>query len=192
MCSGKHHKRKGRKPFILLLASLVLLAAVSAGTAMAFLTAKTAPEENTFTPSKVACQVIETFEDNVKSHVTVKNTGDTAAYIRAAVVVTWLKDDGSGHTAAAQPVEGTDYTLTYAKDAGWIQGDDGYWYYTRPVDSLGGTGVLIQECRPVHEKAGYILSVEIVASAVQSEPPEAVGQAWGVTVAADGTIRKGA
>lgn len=57
--------------------------------------------------------------------------------------------------------------------------------YTAPVAPLASTGVLIDLCTPVTGRApeGYTLSVNVLASAIQSVPAEAVGQAWGVSIA---------
>ena len=62
---------------------------------------------------------------------------------------------------------------------------NGYYYYTAPVAPHASTGVLIDLCTPVAGRApeGYTLSVNVLASAIQSVPAEAVGQAWGVSIA---------
>ena len=115
----------------------------------------------------------------------ITNTGTAPSYIRAAVVVTWVTSDGS--TLAETPVEGEDYDITYAENTGWLKGDDGYWYYTTPVNPNESTGILIDECTQLAEKADCQLAVEILASAIQSDPSDAVTEAWGVTVL-DGVI----
>ena len=161
---------------------------------MAFLSTSTGSKVNTFTPSEVTCEVTETFKNNVKSNVAVKNTGDTTAFIRAAINVTWMKNEEAGteYNAADQtvsakvPLKGTDYSITLAENNNWIQGADGYYYYKLPVDPQGSTEVLIEDCK-LQESAsvpdGYHLSVEIVASAIQSAPDSVVQDMWHVTVA---------
>ena len=191
MYRAKHSKSKNNR-FFILFAALVLLTAITVGTTSAFVQTDTEPKVNHFQPSKVACDVVETFDGKIKSNVSLKNTGDTTAYLRAAVVVIWKKTDGSGEVAAQKPLEQTDYTIAFADDTGWVHGNDGYWYYTAPVAPKGSTGLLIRECKPLTKKDGYALSVEIVASALQSMPADAVKEAWGVTVDTDGTIQKGA
>ena len=69
--------------------------------------------------SKVACLVEETFKNNVKSNVQVKNTGDAAAYLRAAVLVTW--QDASGNVLGTAPVAGQDYSITMPASAKWAK-----------------------------------------------------------------------
>ena len=182
----QHSKPIRNRKSIFLLVSLAPLAALAAGTTLAFLTAHDS-KENTFRPSAVSCQVMESFDGITKRAVAVKNTGDTAAYLRAAVVVNWQKDDGT--ISAIRPEVGVDYTLVLAADSGWRQGTDGYYYYADPVEKGQTTRPLIDTCTVQTAKEGYTLSVDIVASAVQSQPANAVEEAWGVTVGSDGTIQ---
>lgn len=202
-CAGKHlqseHKQLRRpKRLATLLVSLLLVLGVAVGGTVAFLSTSTNSKVNTFTPSEVTCAVTETFNNNVKSHVAVQNTGDTTAFIRAAINVTWMKDaeagteyDAANQTVSAKiPVKDTDYSITFAENTNWIKGADGYYYYKLPVDPQGSTGELIEECKLLDGASapdGYHLSVEIVASAIQSAPDSVVQSMWHVTVA-DGKI----
>lgn len=164
--------------FVLLILAVVL----AIGGTLAYIIANTVSVENKFTPGEVRCEVEETFKNNVKSDVKIKNTGNTAAYIRATYVVTWQKDDGTVN--GKMPVVGTDYTIEFAENSGWkLIGD--YWYYTSPVAAGGETGVLIASCKLAEGTAvptGYHLSVEIIASAIQSEPASVVAEKWHVAV----------
>ena len=194
-CAGKHlqseHKQLRRpKRLATLLVSLLLVLGVAVGGTVAFLSTRTDSKVNTFTPSEVTCAVTETFENNVKRRVAVQNTGDTTAFIRAAINVTWMKDaeagteynDANQTVSAKIPVEDADYSITFAKNTNWIKGADGYYYYQLPVAPLGSTKVLIEECTLLKDASvpdGYHLSVEIVASAIQAAPEAAVKAAWG-------------
>ena len=167
---------------------LVLVLAAAGGT-LAWLVSNDSAS-NTFTPGNVSCVVEETFENGVKSGVTIKNTGNIDAYIRAYAVVTWK--DAQGNVYGQKPAEGRDYTMTMPTDTGWAAGADGYWYYTSPVANDSSTGVLIDRCALADGAAvpeGYGLSVEIIAEAIQSLPATTVADVWPVTVAADGTLR---
>ena len=164
--------------FVLLILAVVL----AIGGTLAYIIANTEEVKNKFTPGEVRCEVEETFKDNVKSDVKIKNTGNTAAYIRATYVVTWQKDDGTVN--GKMPVVGTDYTIVFADNTGWKKIGD-YWYYTSPVAAGGETGVLIDSCKLAEGAAvptGYHLSVEIIASAIQSEPASVVAEKWHVAV----------
>lgn len=189
------HSAKIRKT-ILLLASLALLVTVGVGTTLAFLIDTTDPVKNEFIPSAVTVQIDETFDGNTKSDVSVKNTGDTTAYIRAAVIVTWQNEDGI--ICSKAPVAGDDYIVEYDLNNGWERGSDGFYYWTEPVLSDNensdncSTGVLIKKCEPVSDKVpeGYKLNVEIIASGIQSEPDDVVTDVWnsGVVQVDDDTL----
>ena len=196
------------KKFIVVTA-LALLLFVTVGSTLAYIFTKTEPVENTFNPSKVACAVVENNNPDenradivpnvsIKTNVQIKNTGDTDAYIRVAVVVNWMSADGT-RVWATKPVEGTEYTISYATNTGWVKGSDGYWYYTKSVPPTGGsnlTGILIEMAtQKIDGPKGtdgtqYHLSSEIVASAIQAKPTSVVTSQWGVTVANDGSISK--
>lgn len=161
---------------------LILAAVLAIGGTLAYIIANTVSVENKFTPGEVRCEVLEDFDKITKSNVRIKNTGNTAAYIRATYVVTWQKDGGTVN--GKMPVVGTDYTIEFAENSGWeLIGD--YWYYTSPVAAGGETGVLIASCKLAEGAAvptGYYLSVEIIASAIQSEPASVVAEKWHVAV----------
>ena len=132
---------------------------------------------------------------DIKENVQIKNTGDTDAYIRVAVVVNWMDKAGT-KVWATKPVENTEYSITYANTTNWVKGSDDYWYYTKsvpPTDGSNLTDILIKNA--TQNKEGpkgtdgtqYYLSIEIVASAIQSTPETVVAEQWGVTVN-DGVI----
>lgn len=196
----------GRKS--VLITSIALLLLVAVGTTLAYVFTKTDPVENKFNPSKVSCAVVENGNSsentanvvqtgNSKTNVQIKNTGDTDAYIRVAVVINWMSEDGT-KVWATKPVEGTDYSINWAFDdtenpTAWDPGSDGYYYYKNSVVPNGGvTEILITEAKVLKEapQEGYYLSIEIVASAIQAKPTSVVTSQWGVTVANDGTISK--
>ncbi len=194
----------------ILITSVALLLAVAVGVSLAYIFTETDPVENKFNPSKVSCAVVEegvapvtgAIVGNVetKQNVKIQNTGDTDAYIRAAVVVNWMNADGT-KVWATKPVAGedNDYTISYnLSDKGWIDGKDGYYYYTQSVDPNEMTDILINSAMlndgvtapEGTDDTDYYLSIEIVASAIQAKPTTTVQTEWGVTVGADGTISK--
>lgn len=189
---ARRRRRRNHKPTLLLLA-LVLILGAMVGTTLAYLFTNTDGLVNTFTPANVTVDIDEPGWDEdktVKNDVTVKNTGDVEAYIRAAVVVTWQNDKGEVYPTA--PVEGTDYTVSLTMSR-WVKYGD-FYYYTSPVAPSKSTGVLLTDCK-VKDGAtppdGYHLSVEILASAIQSQPATAVREAWGVTVDSNGNLSVG-
>ena len=185
--SGRGRKRKPRinKAAVLLTAAVLLIGTV-VGSTVAYLIAQTDAVENTFEYAKVSCEVKEDFNGgNTKKNVQITNTGSTNAYIRATYVVNWL--DAQGNIVASVP-EDYSYTLTENPDSKWTEGTDGYFYYLTPVAPDASTPGSLLTCtvtRPENPK--YRLSVEILATAIQSEPASAVAEAWGNTpIAASG------
>ena len=169
---------------IKLVICLILLLMISVGGTIAFVVTHTSEIRNTFTESVVKCEVDETFKDNVKSNVSIKNTGDTTAYIRAFVNVTWMNE--SGQVASVSP-KSTDYMIEYST-SGWLKGSDGYYYYSLPVQPNNKTAVLINSCQLLETASapdGYYLSVEIVCSAIQSTPVSVVSNIWHVQLSGD-------
>ena len=199
--------KNGKKRLTLLLVSLSLILVAGVGVTLALIIDSTREVENVFTPSHVSCAVVEDQKTDdaptgqvkveEKTNVKIKNTGDTDAYIRAAIIVTWKNVDGT--VWASTPVLGTDYTMNLG--SGWVKSGD-YYYYTDSVPAVDDpkttevdetlTGVLITEATqlldgPVNpdttvdeSKRQYYLSIEIVASAIQSEPSDVVVDMWGV------------
>jgi len=165
-----------RRVLLLLAAAALLLAA---GGVYAYITAQTAPVTNRFDPVEVTCQVEETFDGTVKENVCIRNTGDINGFIRAAVIVTWV--DGDGKVLSTAPVEGADYTVVWGSDL-WLKGSDGFWYHSRAVAPGSATSQLIHTLTPGTCPEGYTLQVQILATAIQADPPAAAENAWGVTV----------
>lgn len=179
-----------KKKVSLLLVSLVLIAAIAVGSTVAFIATSTNSITNTFNPANVTIDIDEKFESGVKTDVKVKNTGNTDAFIRAQIVVTWK--DTNGNVSATKPVlgEDKDYTMTL-NETDWFLGSDGFYYCKTSVAPNGGsTPVLIEKCEKTGTPPdGYDLSVEIIASGIQSTPASAVEEAWKVvSVSNDGTL----
>ena len=164
--------------WLLLLSTLCLLLSMVSVT-YAFLSTRTQDVTNQFDPVAVTCEVEEQFDGSIKQDVCIRNTGDISAFVRAAVVINWVSEDGK--ILANAPMAGTEYTLSWG-DSGWVQGSDGFWYCQEAVAAGDVTPVLIRQVTPVSVPAGYSLQVQILATALQADPPEAAEEAWGVTV----------
>jgi len=180
MYPGAHSRKDSKLRFptnraAVLLLSMILLIGIAVGTTVAFLVARTEPMKSTFEYAKVSCEVTGS-----KESVQINNTGNTAAYIRATYVVTWR--DADGKVAVSVP-GGYSYTLTENLSNNWKKGTDGYFYYTSPVAPGNSTLDSLPTCNVTYpDNPEYTLSVEILAEAIQSEPAEAVQQAWGATI----------
>ena len=182
MYQGSHSRRKKHsrirmnKLAILFIAVVMLIGAV-VGSTVAFLVTETDPVENKFTYASISTGIVEKFDGTTKSDVKVTNTGDIDAYVRATYVVNWLHKDG---TVAASVPEGYTYSLTENPNNTWTKGTDGYFYYWTPVAPGASTAGSLLTCTVTYpENPEYTLSVEILATAVQSTPANAVADAWG-------------
>lgn len=186
MYNGSHAKANNKprirmnKLAILFIAVVMLIGAV-VGSTVAFLVTQTDPVENKFSYAKLSTEITEYFDGTTKKDVQVTNTGDTAAYIRATYVVTWR--DMSGNVVPSVP-EGYSYSLTENPDGTWKKIGD-YFYYPTPVEPTepnNSTLGSLLNCTVTHpDNPEYVLNVEILASAIQSTPENAVTEAWGVT-----------
>lgn len=158
-----------KKKSLLMLATMVLLLTFAVGSTIAYLATHTTPVTNTFTPTDITTTVTENFDGKVKESVQIKNTGNTDAYIRAAVVVTW--QNNKGEVLATKPVEGTDYQITWTKEEWTDLQIDGFYYYKSKVAPGGSTGVLFTDCKPLKAapEEGYTLHVEIIGQGIQAE-----------------------
>ena len=172
----RRRKCRSKKTGTLLFSLLLLLTMMIGGT-LAYLTMKTDPIQNVFTPSHVSCFVEEDFDGTTKSNVNVRNDSDINAYIRVKLVTYRVN-------AANQHIGGIADLPTFTLGAGWVKHTDGYYYYTQPVapgaspaanltDSMTLTGVY-------NDADGGKQVVEVMAEAIQSVPTSAVVSAWNV------------
>lgn len=190
MYQGEHMNNgrapKARKTATLLVA-IVLLLGVAVGTTVAYLIDSTKEIENKFEYAKTDVTVTEEFNGTEKSNVQVKNESNIPVYIRATYVVNWV--DKAGNIVTSVPDEYI-YQLDKNPNGTWVEGKDGYFYYPTPVQPNGLTDGSLLYCKVTYpENPEYTLNVEILATAIQSEPKDAVKEAWGVTVDADGKLQ---
>ena len=156
--------------------SIVLAVSLAVAGSLAFLNTKTDVVDNQFEEAYVTCRV------NRSGDVfDVTNTGNIKAYIRTAIVVNWMDEDGNvrglGPTDSDVCIQlnTTDWYLS-----------NGYYYYVRPVESNQDTNNLITAITVTGTVPdGYRLSVEVVAEAIQAEGvtgetgKQAIQDAWG-------------
>ena len=175
--AGRSRRRRVmRNRAILVIAVAALVCALGAAGAVAFLIDNTAPVKNAFTPSKVECEVKEPdWTDDVsveKKNVSVTNTSNIPAYIRVALVANYA--DADGNLSPVNPA----YTLIWNEND-WYLAADGYYYCKAAVAPGDDTPVLIRSCSAEGVPAGYHFELQVIASAIQSAPFDAVSEAWG-------------
>lgn len=177
----RRRKRRSRKTGTLLF-SLVLLLTMMIGGTLAYLTMKTDPIQNRFTPSQVSCTVTEDFNGTVKKNVNVTNDSDIEAYIRVKLVSYRVNND-----TEPKRIGGTATIPEFNPGTNWFKYGD-YYYYTLPVapgqepayDLIGNPGISLTES--YDDADGGKQVIEVMAEAIQSSPASAVGQSWGVTI----------
>lgn len=163
-------KKMNRKTIVLLAMALIIMIGAVSGT-IAWLTTNTAPVANTFTPGDVEVSVTDNVSGNVKSNVVITNTGNTEAYIRAAIVANWVLD---GKIVAP-------WTDSVSINSGWTKVGN-YYYYTSPVAPGAATGsaLFTSYTAPEAPVEGAHLEMTILAQAIQSKPKKALEDAgWG-------------
>lgn len=171
---------------ILGLLTLTGLLLISVGGTIAYFQG-TSSLKNQFTVAEMAPAVVETFDKNTKSNVSVRNDGDVDAYIRVMLVFQWKDSDGTILLETPTPTE-ADYTLTMPKNTNWTLGSDGYYYYTLPMAVGESTEELITSLAPKTPTGNKILSVDVVAQAIQAKPVAAPEEVWNVKIAEDGGL----
>lgn len=164
MSHGK--KTFSKNSLFIILAAIIFL---TVGGTAALLKWVSEEVPNNFNSAKsVNPEIIETFENNVKSNVKIK-VPETTGYsvdVRAAIVITWKNENGD--ILSQTPVKSEDYEITMGDN--WEVKSDGFYYYNQAVNSGEETGVLINECKPLKNAPvdGYTLDVQIIAQTIQS------------------------
>ena len=171
---------KNKKAWIYVACALALVLAISAGTA-AYLVSQSEKVDNEFVPSFVACEVQQTLDGITKKDISVKNTGNINAYIRATVIINYVDVNDESRVWAIDPKENVDYTIVFG-DPRWIKGADGFWYYTSSIEPEAYTENLIDSITDLGKApSGFQLSVKVLVAAIQSDPVSVVIETWGVT-----------
>ena len=181
--------RTSNKNYIyVLVAAVAVIIAGTAGATLAYLSHQSGLT-NQFQIAEVSTKIDEDFiGGDTKKDVSVKNTGDVPAYIRAAVIIGWEDAAGNPLIDEEAPKVNEDYTMTMNRNSSsaegkWVLASDGYYYYTMPVEGGEKTENLINKCEDIkfgdHKAAGKYLVVDIAAQSIQAEPDAAVLDAWG-------------
>lgn len=174
MKTGKFKGWRHGKTATLLVSLLVILGIGVSGT-LAYLFVLSDLLNNTFHPVQVTSQVVENFNGTTKSDVKIQNTGNINAWIRVVLVATW--EDGAGN-AVNQKVMPGDVTVNFS-GSGWVTGSDGYYYCTQKIAPNGFTPTLINSVVVnTGSGKGYRLNYQILCEAIQSDPADAVQEAW--------------
>lgn len=172
---------------VFLVALLVLT--MASGSVFAYMKAKTPVVENMIVPASVNCEIKETFTNNEKTSIKVKNTGNIEAYLRICFVTYWVNtDENDNEIIVSEPSKNiTDFPFD---DKKWKKGSNNIYYYTEAIapgaeiEFLKNGEKIILEV----DANGNRQVIEVFAEAIQSLPAEAVTESWGVTLDENGLI----
>ena len=185
--------KKARRIVICAFVAVLLVAAITAGSVVAYLKLNTGKVQNDFSVAPEHTPVIdESFDGTIKQDVKV-DIGNPAyaVYVRAAIVITW-KNGENGSVLGQPPVKDTDYVIVL-NTTEWFE-EGGFYYCRSYVNSGDDSPVLIESVKlkdGAVVPAGYTLNVEIIAQTIQAAGKTDVGDipavtdAWGITVDAD-------
>lgn len=147
---------------LILAALIVVLLAAAVGGTYAFLSTKTNPVVNTFTPEQVKCEIHESFTNNTKTSITVNNTCNIPVYIRVALIPYW--QDADGNVAGKES-----WTPDFEPNSGWTKGSDGYYYCNSIIQPNDFTPSLSNSIPLPSANDGTKAVLVIAAEAIQAE-----------------------
>ena len=188
--SRNPHSKMPLKPIAMAVLALAVVGVAISGV-VAWLTAS-GMLENTFGRGQVDVTVNEEFDGEItKKNVFVTNDGNVPVYVRAQVNIYWVDKDGN--QLWDTPVVDKDYKITWFDiSSKWMQGDDGFYYWTEPLVTEGQTANLIKTLTDQGKYTdGRKLVCDVAVQAIQADPADAVKEAWkpAVTdVSNDGTL----
>ena len=160
--------KRMKKKNLLLVAGIALVLVVAVGLTSAYVVTRSEPTVNTFEPGSVSVSV----NRDANGSISLRNTGNVRARIRAQILVTWK--DEKGNIYPGVPAYGTDYQMTMG-NSGWKEMGLGLWRCDEAVAPGGDTPALITSYHAIEGRApaGYALSVEVLGEAIQAEPANA-------------------
>lgn len=179
MLVKRRRLKKSVKRSLIVICGLILISSTISIT-VAFLTKKN-NINNEFILGTVSTSIEETFENNIKENVSIKNTGNVKSFIRASIIITYK--DTNNVILLEQPEKDTDYSIDISSSSNWLYNElDGFYYYKLPVEPGNNTDILINECKNIKEYDDKILNVDIVTQSIQAEPIKAVTESWNIDV----------
>ena len=176
------------KKKILLAAAVMICLAVGASGTLAYFTSENTAH-NVITSGGVNIEVVEKTQgkdgvlvdfpkegvrgvmpgSDVSKIVSVKNTGESEAWIRVQVESVIKATDGADLPLM---IENVGSVMTYTVGGGWSLGEDGYYYYDKPVAAGKTTDILFDTVtfapQMGNEYQNCTANIEISAQAVQT------------------------
>lgn len=173
-------KSASKKKVSAIIAVAIILNVTLIGS-IAYLIDKTEEIVNIFNPGTVTTDVEEEFENNIKSSIKVKNTGNTESYVRVALVAYRVEVDADGNVV--KRIGGNADVPSFELAANWVKYGDHY-YYTLPVPAGGEVELLASPItlQSYDDADGGVQAIDVMASGIQANPVKAVNESWGVVI----------
>lgn len=164
---------------------ILLVVGIISGTS-AYLIIKNSVK-NDFVMGEVNPEIISTYssENQMEEDVYVKNAGNVPIYLRVAVIISWIDNDGK--ILETKPEQDIDYSINFSASTNWLKSDEGYYYYKNILQVNENTDMLIEECTQIKEYDDKTLEISVATQAIQAEPAKAIEEAWNVDVV-DGVL----
>ena len=164
------------KRYIAIAIICCLVLALCVGGAVAYMFKLSNESENGFKGPNVSCKLLESFDGEKKSSVTVKNTSEIEVYVRVRLVTYWVDESGNIVTSQSSPELGIVY------DANWVKGENNTYYYKSAVAPGSTSSNLLAQPYAVSTDGNKKQVVEVFAEAIQANPEKAAEESWGVQV----------
>ena len=153
-----------RKSITLAILVVLLLTFAVSGT-IAYITTKTDPVENVFTPATVDTDIDEPGftpgTSTQKETIKVVNNGNIPVFVRVAIVGNWVLDGKIVDSATISFKLGTDWVYNEA---------DGYYYYTKAVPAGESTYDLLgSDITSATREDGAHLEVTVIHQSIQAD-----------------------
>lgn len=172
----------------------LLILVVICGETVAYMRKQSNTLNNNFVPAIVTCQVEETYQNNEKTNIQVRNTSNVDAYLRVRLVSYWMNSKGEILYKASPTIKFSSNDSINTAD--WIAVDSGdndnsyTYYYTKkvkPGDLISTenltTNLLKSGSKIILETdtKGNRQVIDVIAEAIQADT-EIVVNAWNVTI----------
>lgn len=146
---------------------LIFTILIAVGVSFAHFTSKDSVV-NVFNTGNIDIEVDETVDDskNIKQ-VWIENKGPNDCLVRVSIIPRWVDKDGNPTTGDINMIE-----LGFNKSNNWLQGSDGFYYYTHKLESGGTTSNLLETVKVKDnipdEYKFMTLKIDVKSEAVQA------------------------
>ncbi len=182
---------------------VLVIVVTSISAVVAYMIKKSDDVKNTFIPAKIDYNVVENFDNEIKTSVKVQSTSNVDTYIRVKVITYW-KDSKGNIVGRTSPEVGFG-----ADNSGAWKYNTQYWlydatnqtfYYKTPLAPHATTDDILNledaftgielESVTVGDtvKFTYHPVVTFIVEGIQANPQKAVTESWGVTLDSNGNI----